>query len=212
MASKLAPNQIYALAIKAGFKPQAAKTMTAIILAESGGHIGAVGDHNNPGPGASSVGLSQINFLPSRDKGNSTRDPKANLDPLTNLRNAYKISKGGTNFNPWSTYTTNDPSKSYKQFTSDASKFAMGASGSKTIPTSSSNAQSGAPTPNTFAQQMATNAATQAKLDAFKAPMDAINQAADAALVDPNSPGTFGCCKPICRFGVCFHRNSCCWC
>ena len=37
---------------------------------------------------------------------------------------------------------------------------------------------------------MATNAATQAKLDAFKSPMDAINQAADAALVDPNSPET----------------------
>ena len=127
VSSKLAPNQIYALAVKAGFKPKAAQTMTAIVLAESGGHTGAVGDHNNPGPGASSVGLSQINFLPSRDKGNSTRDPKANLDPLTNLRNAYKISKGGTNFNPWTTYTTKDPSKSYKQFTSTSDKFSMGA-------------------------------------------------------------------------------------
>jgi len=118
VSSKLTSDQIYQLAIKAGFAPDAAQTMTGIVLAESGGDPNAVGDKNNPGPGASSVGLAQINFLPSRDTGNANRDPKGNLDPLTNLKNAYKISNGGTNFAPWTTYTQG----SYKQFMPTAPK------------------------------------------------------------------------------------------
>ena len=116
MAKVLSSSEIYDLAIKAGFNPKSAQTMTAIAMAESGGRAGAVGDQNNPGPGASSTGLTQINFLPSRDAGNATRDPKANLDPLTNLKNAFKISKGGKDFSPWTTYTTTDPTKSYERF------------------------------------------------------------------------------------------------
>ena len=106
--------------------------MTAIVMAESGGNPSAVGDKNNPGPGASSVGLAQINFLPSRDSGNANRDPKANLDPLTNLKAAYKISNGGTNFKPWATYTTTDPGRSYKQFMPDANNAASGMKNSGT--------------------------------------------------------------------------------
>ena len=132
MATKLNSSQIYDLAVKAGFDPKGAKTMTAIVMAESGGSPNVVGDHNNPGPGASSVGLAQINFLPGRDEGNANRDPKANLDPLTNLQHAYKISNGGTNFNAWSTYTTNDPKRSYKQFMPDANTAAGGMKNSGT--------------------------------------------------------------------------------
>lgn len=111
MAKSLTPAQISALAIKAGFKASNADIITAIVMAESGGNPSKIGDINNPGPGASSTGLSQINYLPSRDAGNTTRDTKANLDPLTNLKNAYKISKSGTNFSAWTTYTTSDPAK-----------------------------------------------------------------------------------------------------
>lgn len=100
----LSPAVIHAIVVKAGFSGEAAITATAIVLAESGGRPNAIGDINNPGPGAKSVGLFQINYLPSRDSKASWRDPVANLDPLTNARNAYRISNHGTNFRPWTTF------------------------------------------------------------------------------------------------------------
>ena len=101
----LTPAQIHALAIKAGFNSTTAITATAIALAESGGRPDAIGDINVPTPGSKSVGLFQINWTPQMNKV-AWRDPKANLDPLTNTQSAYTISNHGTNFSPWTTYKT----------------------------------------------------------------------------------------------------------
>lgn len=95
---------LYDLARKAGFAPDTAVTAAAIALAESGGRPNAIGDINNPVPGASSVGLWQINYQPAWNKV-TYRDPTANLDPLHNAQSAFAISNGGTNFKPWTTFT-----------------------------------------------------------------------------------------------------------
>lgn len=100
----LSPASIYSLALSAGFTGESAITATAIALAESGGRPDAIGDINNPVPGASSVGLWQINFHPDWNKV-TYRDPKANLNPLHNAQSAFTISNHGANFKPWTTYT-----------------------------------------------------------------------------------------------------------
>lgn len=104
--TKLATPQIYAINRQAGFNSAQAIIATAIAFAESAGDPGVIGDKNIPGPGAKSVGLFQINYLPSRDAKVPWRDPQANLDPLSNAKNAYIISKNGANFSPWTTYKT----------------------------------------------------------------------------------------------------------
>jgi hypothetical protein len=48
--------------------------------------------------------------------------PESLLDPFINARIAYDISKGGTNFNPWTTYT----SGKYLQHTSGTASASMG--------------------------------------------------------------------------------------
>lgn len=99
---------------EAGFKGQAAQTMYAIVMAESGGNPDAF--NGNANTGDQSYGLAQINMLgamgPARraEYGLSSNDDL--FDPLTNLKVAYKLSNGGTNFSPWSTY--NDGA--YEQF------------------------------------------------------------------------------------------------
>ena len=103
---KLSSAQVYAYAREAGFSPAAAVTMTAIVAAESGNRTDAIGDKNLTQPGEMSVGLTQINYRPSRDRGNAVRDPHGNLDPLTNLQHAYIISGQGRRFTPWSTFTS----------------------------------------------------------------------------------------------------------
>jgi hypothetical protein len=97
---------VYALARQAGFSVAGAVTMTAIAGAESGLRPDAIGDVNLTEPGERSVGLWQINYRPSRDRGSATRDPQANLDPATNARHAFEIAGGGKSFRPWSTYTS----------------------------------------------------------------------------------------------------------
>ena len=110
--SNLTTPQIYALNRKAGFNPAQAVIATAIALAESAGNPSAIGDINNPGPGAKSVGLFQINYLPGRDAKTPWRNPTANLDPTANAQNAFIISKSGKNFSPWATYN----SGAYKKY------------------------------------------------------------------------------------------------
>lgn len=110
----LARDQLAQLATAAGFRGDAVATMVAIVLAESGGNARA---HNtNAGTGDNSYGLAQINMLgnlgPARraQLGISSNDQL--FDPATNLRAAYALSGGGTNFGPWSTYK----SGAYKSF------------------------------------------------------------------------------------------------
>lgn len=94
------------LAMRHGFPdPQMA---AAIAMAESGGNPCAQGDPHGPadcsGPNGTSTsfGLWQIHVPahPEYGDGSGLLDPDANADA------AYKISSGGTNWTPWSTYNS----------------------------------------------------------------------------------------------------------
>ena len=105
---------LMSLVHQAGFKGQAAQTMYAIVMAESGGNRFA---HNtNSSTGDNSYGLAQINMLgsmgPERLRQYGLSSNSDLFDPLTNLKVAYALSNHGTNFSPWTTYT----SGSYQQF------------------------------------------------------------------------------------------------
>lgn len=123
---RLSASQIYQLAVGAGFSGASAVTATAVALAESSGAPDAVGDRNLTTVGEQSTGLWQINYRPGRDAGNPVRDPRVNLDPAANARNAYAISGHGSNFKPWSTYTNG----AYRQHLPAALAAAGGASSS----------------------------------------------------------------------------------
>lgn len=91
---------------QAGFSGNGLKMAYAICMAESSGHANS---HNtNSGTGDNSYGLFQINMLggmgPERraQYGLSSNDDL--FDPLTNAKVAFKMSHGGTNWTPWSTY------------------------------------------------------------------------------------------------------------
>lgn len=99
--------------IKAGFSnPQAINIAMAIVRAESTNNPRA----HNTVPPDNSYGLFQINMLgrlgPARRAqfGLNTNDQL--FDPVTNAKAAYAISSGGTNWRPWSTFT----SGAYRQY------------------------------------------------------------------------------------------------
>ena len=119
----LSPSQIYSLAQQAGFSGQSATTMTAIVLAESGGDPNNVNTNYVSDPGGS-YGLAQINAASHPDDFST---PGAIYDPLTNLQDAYAISGNGTNFSPWSTYTTSNPALSYQNYLPQAQAAAAAA-------------------------------------------------------------------------------------
>ena len=100
---------------QAGFKGDGLKMAYAIAMAESGGNARA---HNgNAGTGDNSYGLFQINMLggmgPERRARYNLSSNDALFDPLTNARVAYKMSNGGKNWGPWSTYTNGAYQKYY---------------------------------------------------------------------------------------------------
>lgn len=105
-AGKMSFSQLQSLAESVGFSPLTAPVMAAIALAESGGNPHSIGDKNLTEEGEMSVGLWQINYRPSRDKGDSVRDPVANLDAHTNAVHAYAISGHGSHFSAWTTFNT----------------------------------------------------------------------------------------------------------
>lgn len=91
---------------QAGFKGDGLRMAYAIAMAESGGNARA---HNgNRNTGDNSYGLFQINMLggmgPERRRQYGLSSNDALFDPLTNARVAYKMSNGGKNWGPWSTY------------------------------------------------------------------------------------------------------------
>ena len=91
---------------QAGFKGDGLKMAYAIAMAESGGNARA---HNgNRNTGDNSYGLFQINMLggmgPERRARYGLSSNDALFDPLTNAKVAYKMSNGGKNWGPWSTY------------------------------------------------------------------------------------------------------------
>lgn len=99
--------QLEQLWTSAGGNPQAAPTAAAIALAESGGEPGAQGDlalqNGQWGP---SVGLWQIRSLNSETGTGGTRDASILGNPVANARSAVAISNDGSNFTPWTTYTS----------------------------------------------------------------------------------------------------------
>jgi hypothetical protein len=105
-------DQIYREALAAGWPAGAARIITAIALAESGGNAQA---HNATAPD-NSYGLTQINMIggmgaPRRKEFGLTSNEQL-YDPVTNLKAALQVYKdAGNSFNPWSTYT----SGSYKK-------------------------------------------------------------------------------------------------
>ena len=113
MAKRL-PQDVYAQLIAAGWDPQAAVTMTAIAGAESGYDNANLGDVNLEnatwGP---SYGLFQIRTLKSATGTGADRDiSRLASGDAEQARAAWDISRGGTDFSPWSTYT----SGAYQQF------------------------------------------------------------------------------------------------
>ena len=88
---------------RAGFKGQGLRTAYAIAHRESGGRADAF--NGNAGTGDKSYGLFQINMLgnlgPARRQQFGLAKDEDLLDPLTNARAAYQLSKGGTDFGAW---------------------------------------------------------------------------------------------------------------
>ncbi len=117
--TRMAPAEIYAVALQAGFSPADAVTFTAIALAESGGESTA-----NAAGSEDSRGLWQINVSPGV-RANRWGDL---YDPVVNARAAYEVSDGGSNIQPWS--VTHEQhrgtSRDYRQYLDEAQAAAAG--------------------------------------------------------------------------------------
>ena len=107
-----ADTDIISVLQQAGFSGDSLATAYAIVRAESGGRANAF----NPRGKDLSYGLFQINMLggmgPDRRKKFGLSSNEDLFDPLTNAKVAYAISNQGSNFKPWTTYT----SGKYQQF------------------------------------------------------------------------------------------------
>lgn len=108
----LTHDQLVTLWELAGGPPWAADTAAAIALAESGGRTDAISNtaypklpgYHPPGPGASpeySVGLWQVNRLAHPQYSTASLETQMGA-----ARAAVQISGDGSNFSPWSTYTS----------------------------------------------------------------------------------------------------------
>jgi hypothetical protein len=86
-------NQLRSLAQQAGFTGANSDIAAAIAMAESGGNPNAIGDNGT------SFGLWQIHLPAHPDISQADA-----TNPLTAAQAAFRISNGGTNFRPWSTY------------------------------------------------------------------------------------------------------------
>jgi hypothetical protein len=111
--ANLTPSQLYDLARGAGLSPAAAVTAAAVALGESGGNPAAVGDvgiqTSKWGP---SVGLWQIRSLKADQGTGRTRDASKLTDPAFNARAMAEVSGTGSNWRPWSVFT----SGKYRQY------------------------------------------------------------------------------------------------
>lgn len=97
------------VAYEAGFRGEGLILAVAIAGAESGFNRNATGDldlqNTKWGP---SVGLWQIRTLKNDFLHlDPVRDINRLYDPLANARAAFKISNGGNDWKPWSTYLNN---------------------------------------------------------------------------------------------------------
>jgi hypothetical protein len=109
----LTPAGIATLALEHGCDAAAAVTATAIAMAESGGSPSAQGDIGlMTDVWDWSAGLWQIRGLRAERGTGGLRDSVANQDAGTNAAAMYAISRGCTDWTPWSTYN----SGVYRQF------------------------------------------------------------------------------------------------
>jgi hypothetical protein len=103
--TQISDAQAYALLRAVGFSHEAAIIMTAVMHPESGGVIEARADLPNGLPGygpEDSIGLWQINTL-----AHPQYDPeKLASDPMYAAKAAFEVSGGGTNFSPWTGYSS----------------------------------------------------------------------------------------------------------
>ena len=101
----ITPDRIAAYARDAGVAVADLPVAVAIALAESGGRERA----HNTRPPDDSYGLWQINLygsLRGRVSEYGLKAPGDLFDPATNARAMARISNGGKNWRPWSTYTS----------------------------------------------------------------------------------------------------------
>jgi len=122
---------------QAGFKGQALKTAWAIAKRESGGRADAYNPDRSTGD--DSYGLFQINMLgklgPARLKQYGLSSYKDLLNPETNARVAYAMSKGGKDFGAWGI----GPNAYRKMPALDFSGFPGGGGGNVALPKGSVN-------------------------------------------------------------------------
>lgn len=101
------------VASRAGFTGHALRTMVAIALGESSGNPNAF--NGNAKTGDKSYGLWQINMLgklgPARMQELNLNSEADLFNPDVNAKAAYRISGGGTNFQPWSVFKNRDHTK-----------------------------------------------------------------------------------------------------
>lgn len=106
--------QVAAVAGRTGLTGDALATAVAISgwagspsPGESGGNPDALGDvHLATSMWGPSVGLWQIRSLNSQLGTGEVRDANSLSNPDFNARSMYQISSGGTNWTPWSVYTS----------------------------------------------------------------------------------------------------------
>jgi Lysozyme like domain len=123
--STISRDQAIQYASAAGFNGQALNTIVAIATAESGLRTDAQG-HNT---GSVDRGVLQINSYWHAEVPDACA-----YDPACAFRQAYRISNGGTNFTPWTTYTNG----AYRAYLSSSTN-TIGSS--STIPASSGSWQ-----------------------------------------------------------------------
>jgi hypothetical protein len=99
----LSASQIAAYATAAGFNASQMPIAVAIALTESSGNTTAYNPETAAGTplGSGSRGLWQIYGYAHQQYNNNTL-----YDPLINAKAAYGVSNKGTNWNPWSSYTS----------------------------------------------------------------------------------------------------------
>ena len=117
--------QRYQLARSVGLSHERAVLAVAISQGESGGRTDAVGDTSlTDATWGPSVGLWQIRSLNSERGTGRSRDASRLTDPGFNARSMAAISGHGSDFSPWSVYT----SGAYRQYVDDV-RAAVGTAG-----------------------------------------------------------------------------------
>jgi hypothetical protein len=105
-AGALTGQQVAQMAAQVGFQGEGLVQLLAISKRESGWNPSAF--NGNTATGDQSYGLMQINMLgnlgPARRQAYGISTNEQLFDPMTNLRAAYMLSEGGTDFYHWGAY------------------------------------------------------------------------------------------------------------